>query len=161
MADGKIHTTDVARPFKQDLPPKGGYAPITYKRIPARTVMTAPMLLGGLIGLQSYGYYAYKKGQKVIRRNELEMTSASLGIEPLLLAERDREFLKQIRRNRDAETELMKDREGWEVGTLFGEKIYLSIPEDSLDHYTMAEYYAHAHPKLADRDIHHRVKVCI
>ena len=34
---------------------------------------------------------------------QIEMKSASLAIEPLMLAERDREFLKQLRRNRDAE----------------------------------------------------------
>ena len=31
---------------------------------------------------------------------EIEMKSASLALEPLMLAERDREFLKQLRRNR-------------------------------------------------------------
>ncbi len=36
---GKIHATDVTRPFKQDLPPKGGYAPINFKRIPAKQIV--------------------------------------------------------------------------------------------------------------------------
>ena len=52
------------------------------------------------------------------------MKSASLAIEPLMLAERDREFLKQLRRNRDAEEKLMADVEGWEVGTFYGHKVY-------------------------------------
>ena len=52
------------------------------------------------------------------------MKSATLAIEPLMLAERDREFLKQLRRNRDAEEKLMKDVEGWEVGTFYGHKVY-------------------------------------
>ena len=55
---------------------------------------------------------------------QIEMKSASLAIEPLMLAERDREFLKQLRRNRDAEEKLMKDVEGWEVGTFYGHKVY-------------------------------------
>ena len=41
-----------------------------------------------------------------------------------MLAERDREFLKQLRKNRDAEEKLMKDVEGWEVGTFYGHKVY-------------------------------------
>ena len=41
-----------------------------------------------------------------------------------MLAERDREFLKQLRRNRDAEEKLMADVEGWEVGTFYGHKVY-------------------------------------
>ena len=55
---------------------------------------------------------------------EVEMKSASLAITPLMLAERDREFLKQLRKNRDAEEKLMKDVEGWEVGTFYGHKVY-------------------------------------
>ena len=57
-------------------------------------------------------------------RQEVEMKSASLAITPLMLAERDREFLKQLRKNRDAEEKLMKDVEGWEVGTFYGHKVY-------------------------------------
>ena len=52
------------------------------------------------------------------------MKSASLALEPLMLAERDREYLKQLRRNRDAEEKLMADVEGWEVGTFYGHKVY-------------------------------------
>ena len=37
------------------------------------------------------------------------MKSASLAIEPLMLAERDREYLKQLRRNRWAEVELSRN----------------------------------------------------
>lgn len=43
------------------------------------------------------------------------MRSAKMAIYPMLLAERDREYLKQLRRNRDAEAELMRDVPGWEV----------------------------------------------
>ena len=46
------------------------------------------------------------------------MKSASLAITPLMLAERDREFLKQLRRNRDAEEKLMKDVEENERDTV-------------------------------------------
>ena len=33
------------RAYKQDLPPKGGYAPFNYKRIPARKMYTGKNLL--------------------------------------------------------------------------------------------------------------------
>ena len=67
------------------------------------------------------------------------MKSASLALTPLMLAERDREFLKQLRklvefvrilqylplfRNRDAEEKLMANVEGWEVGTFYGHKVF-------------------------------------
>ena len=111
-------------PYKQDLPPKGGYAPINYKRIPAKSVLNAPLIYGGLFASMAYGVYQYKRGMKQVFKEEIEMKSASLAITPLMLAERDREYLKQLRRNRDAEEKLMADVEGWEVGTFYGHKVY-------------------------------------
>ena len=84
--------------YKQDLPPKGGYAPINFKRIPARSVLNAPIIYGGLFGSMALGAWLYKRGQRIVKAHEIEMRSASLALTPLLLAERDREFLKQLRR---------------------------------------------------------------
>merc|ERR1719402_282376 len=69
----------------------------------------------------------YKRGMKVYNAQNIEMKSASLALTPLLLAERDREYLKQLRRNRDAEEKLMSDVEGWEVGTFYGHKVYKTL----------------------------------
>lgn len=63
----------------------------------------------------------------------------------MLLAEKDREYLKQLRRNRDEERELMKNVEGWKVGTWYGEPIYKTgKPDDPLFQPTLYEYYIHA-----------------
>ena len=70
-------------PYKQDLPPKGGYAPINYKRIPAKSVLNAPLIYGGLFASMAYGYYQYKRGMKQVFKEEIEMKSASLAITPL------------------------------------------------------------------------------
>jgi len=129
-------------PYKQDLPPKGGYAPINYKRIPARSVLNAPLIYGGLFASMAYGVYQYKRGMRQVFKEEVEMKSASLAITPLMLAERDREFMKQLRRNRDAEEKLMKDVEGWEVGTFYGHKVYKTIG-DQLPMMSFDEYYIH------------------
>lgn len=43
------------------------------------------------------------------------MRSAHHAILPALIAERDREYLKQLRRNRDEEAKLMANVKGWEV----------------------------------------------
>lgn len=59
--------------------------------------------------------YLYYLTTKRIKKHDIEMRSAKMAIYPMLLAERDREYLKQIRRNRDAEAELMRDVPGWEV----------------------------------------------
>jgi len=54
---GRVHATDKLRPYKQDLPPKGGYAPINFKRIPAKQLVNAPILFGGYLASMAFGYY--------------------------------------------------------------------------------------------------------
>lgn len=62
------------------------------------------------------GLYIYYLNAKMIRREEIEMRSAQHVLYPVLFAERDREYLKQLRRNRDEEAKLMANVPGWEVG---------------------------------------------
>ena len=72
-------------------------------------------MFAGYVGITAFALYLYSITNKNIRKNEIEMRSAKMAIYPMLLAERDREYLKQLRRNRDAEAELMRDVPGWEV----------------------------------------------
>merc|ERR1712024_163351 len=124
-------------------------APINYKRIPARSVLNAPLIYGGLFASMAYGAYQYKRGMRQVFKDEVEMKSASLAITPLMLAERDREFLKQLRRNRDAEEKLMKDVEGWEVGTFYGHKVYKTIGDDEMPPIGHDEFYVHTSQREA------------
>lgn len=53
-----------------------------------------------------------------------------------------------MRRNRDIETELMKNVEGWEVGTYYGEPIfYLDDPNQYRDP-TFLDHFAHSDPAI-------------
>lgn len=61
------------------------------------------------------GMYIYYLNAKMVLREDIEMRSAQNVIFPVLIAERDREFLKQLRRNRDEEAQLMANVKGWEV----------------------------------------------
>ncbi|CAG9790822.1 unnamed protein product [Diatraea saccharalis] len=132
---------------KQDLPPPGGYKPIPYKRLPAKQYFSGYAMIAGYLGITAAGLYIYSLNYKKIKRDEIEMRSAKMAIYPMLLAERDREYLKQLRRNRDAEAELMKDVPGWEVGTYYGERVYQNVPADALVEPIFHEYYAHADPR--------------
>lgn len=62
---------------------------------------------------------------------KIEDQSARRAVEPVLLAERDREYLRQLRKNRDKEADLMKNVAGWEVGTYFGSPIFKTLPKDT------------------------------
>ncbi|CAK1581211.1 unnamed protein product [Parnassius mnemosyne] len=131
---------------KQDLPPPGGYKPIPFKRVPAKTYFSGYTLFAGYIGVTIGAIYLYNLTLKKVKKHEIEMRSAKMAIYPMLLAERDREYLKQLRRNRDAEAELMRDVPGWEVGTYYGERIYKLVPPDALVEPIFHEYYAHSSP---------------
>lgn len=86
----------------------------------------------------------YALNYKQVLDEDIEQRSADFAIYPLLLAERDREYLKQLRRNRDSEAELMANVEGWKVGTWYGEPIFKTKPEDFLVEPRLYEFYAHA-----------------
>ncbi len=64
---------------------------------------------------QAYGYYRMRRLKTLLTREKIEEDAARQAMEPLLLAERDREFLKELRKQRDFEKQLMSDVKGWEV----------------------------------------------
>ena len=55
-------------------------------------------------------------------------------------------FLKELRKNRDEETEVMKDVEGWEVGKWKGEPVYWNVA-DRFPIVQPEHYYLHAKHK--------------
>merc|ERR1739844_109211 len=85
------------RAYKQDLPPKGGYAPFNYHRIPARKMYTAPLLFGGFILWEIWAHWRYRRGRRLLQADETEERSTHFALEPLMLAERDRIFIKQLK----------------------------------------------------------------
>lgn len=101
-------------------------------------------MIGAYVAVTAVGLGIYYLTAKKVRRDEIEMRSAQNVIYPILIAERDREFLRQLRRNRDEEAELMKNVPGWEVGTWYGEPVYKTLPEDTLVTPIFKEFYAHS-----------------
>lgn len=127
----------------QDLPPEGGYNPISYKRVPLKPIFNLKFLVGTYLSVSAAAYYVYRLTKREIDREEVEMRSSTMVIIPVLLAERDREYLKQIRRNRDEEAELMKNVPGWVVGTWYGEPIYKTVPPNKWYGPSIYEFYGH------------------
>jgi len=136
----------------QDLPPKGGYEPINFKRIPARTYFSGRQIFAGFGVMTAVFGYLYYKTYARIRRQEIEMRSGTMALQPMLMAERDREFLKQLKKNREEEEKLMSGVEGWEVGKLYGETVYKTVAEDRFLDPIVQEYYAHGPRKDFSRN---------
>jgi len=147
--------TGSKRAYKQDLPPKGGYEPFNYSRIPARKMYTAPLLFGGFILWEIFGHWKYKRGQRQIAAWDTEERSAQFALEPMLLAERDRLYVKRCKDNREWEADLMKGVEGWEVGTYFGVPLYKDV-KNKYPITPWEEYYVHCRPRAIMAEIKHR-----
>ncbi|KAI4500591.1 hypothetical protein M0802_004183 [Mischocyttarus mexicanus] len=139
-----------ARGYTQDLPPKEGYRPIQTERVPLRTVLGGRGAIALSLACTIVGHYWYFVEWKRIKREEVEMKSAQFAIHPILIAERDRAFLKQVKRNMEEEKRLMRFYPGWKVGTFFGEPVYKTVPEDEFIEPDNFEYFAHAHPEERD-----------
>ena len=79
-----------------------------------------------------FAWWGYNRWKQGLYRGRIEERAAALAPEPMMLAERDREYLKQLRCNRDCKCDLMKDVEGWEVGTYFGQPLYKTLGDDEI-----------------------------
>jgi len=86
-------------------------------------------------------YYYFAQTRPKVLRLETEKRGAFLACVPLLVAEKDRKILKQLRINREIEEETMAKVPGWEVGKLNGEKIYKTIGDDELVLPGILEFY--------------------
>ncbi|XP_064619942.1 NADH dehydrogenase [ubiquinone] 1 alpha subcomplex subunit 13-like [Lineus longissimus] len=143
--------------YRQDRAPPGGYGPIEWaKKVKPRGVSGYAMFLGfGAFSLVGGAVTALNK--KRIRKQELELIEARISVEPLMQAEKDRLFLKQCRKNRDDENELMKDVPGWETGTLYGKPVYHNKYNRWMEP-DFYEYYAHVSPKTLYKRQYERLK---
>ena len=73
-------------------------------------------------------YGAYWRPATKARKTEYN--GFRLALAPLLQAERDRAYIKQVKKNVAAEEELMADVEGWETGKWFGQPVYYTVPDE-------------------------------
>ncbi|ORX37617.1 GRIM-19 protein [Kockovaella imperatae] len=108
--------TKAAHGFTQDMPPKGGYANVPYKRnLPVRGVSGA-VIMGTTALICSYGFY--KMGQANIEKRELEREKkwSRIWLLPLLQAEMDRDIYRREQAALAREKIIMSDVPGWEAG---------------------------------------------
>ncbi|ELU08255.1 hypothetical protein CAPTEDRAFT_168607 [Capitella teleta] len=140
----------MAAKFRQEMPPPGGYGGVEWSQKLAKAKLSGYRTFGlmAAIGIPAWTYFGYQTTKyRDVRR---EMTDARIAMEPLYAAEQHRMYLKQLRKNRDDENELMKDRPDWETGKWEGKALYHNkagrfIPAP------LEEYYAHSDALSAQR----------
>lgn len=131
----------------QDLAPPGGYAKFNFKRVPLKPILSGKQLFAGYFFISAGATYVYYLTDREIKREQIEMRSSRNVMFPILIAERDREYLKQLRRNRDEEDRIMKNVPGWKTGTWFGEPVFKTAKPDDWQNPIMQEFYAHTADK--------------
>ncbi|KAI0727324.1 GRIM-19 [Fomitopsis betulina] len=106
----------MSAPYRQDMPPAGGFDAIKYKRnLPLRGP-SGIVILGGVTALCTYGFYRVGKGNLEKRELQREKTWSRIHLVPLLLAEGDRDAYRRQHAALEREKEIMKDVPGWEAG---------------------------------------------
>ncbi|XP_006456821.1 GRIM19 NADH ubiquinone oxidoreductase [Agaricus bisporus var. bisporus H97] len=106
----------VSVPYRQDMPPSGGFEAIKYKRnLPFRGP-GGLAILGGVTAICAYGFYRVGKGNLEKRELRREKAWSRIHLVPLLLAESDRDAYRREQAALAREREIMKDVPGWEVG---------------------------------------------
>ncbi|EJD01590.1 GRIM-19 [Fomitiporia mediterranea MF3/22] len=103
-------------PYRQDMPPPGGFESIKYKRnLPFRGPSSAAIVIG-VFGICAFGFYRLGQGNLEKRELQREKTWSRLHLVPLLLAEGDRDAYRRSQAALAREKEIMKDVPGWEPG---------------------------------------------
>eukprot|EP00045_Choanoeca_perplexa_P016391 m.221289 g.221289 ORF g.221289 m.221289 type:complete len:201 (-) comp17246_c0_seq1:4500-5102(-) len=103
----------------QDLPPEGGFRPITYaKNVPKRGP-SGIALFAASIGIVAYGFSRVIKGNQQRRRLFEEQSNARMALTPTLAAEQDRLLIRRQSQRRLAEEKVMQDVPGWNIDEKF------------------------------------------
>ncbi|KAI0650523.1 GRIM-19 [Trametes meyenii] len=106
----------MSAPYRQDMPPPGGFEAIKYKRnLPFRGP-SGLAILGGVTAVCAYGFYRVGKGNLEKRELQREKVWSRIHLVPLLLAEGDRDAYRRQQAALAREKEIMKDVPGWEAG---------------------------------------------
>ncbi|KAL5109764.1 NADH dehydrogenase ubiquinone 1 alpha subcomplex subunit 13 [Taenia crassiceps] len=123
--------------YKQEMPPPGGFATFNVFNKAVRKHLNGLYLIGALYACTFVGIKLrlWGKERKEARDNENR---------------EQRMYLRQLVKNRDYETELMKDVPGWEVGHWYDTPVYHN-PRGLWCEPNQYEYYAHLSRKDAGR----------
>ncbi|CAJ0578349.1 unnamed protein product, partial [Mesorhabditis spiculigera] len=133
--------------FRQEMPPQGGYRKFNFARTFPRMVWRPYLALGIGTAITIVGstYAVWRKKWYITEKFEdVELNTA---LQPFLTAERDRYWLKILKKNRELEAEIMKD-----VGTWYGEPVYFTLGEKWWDP-THVEVLAHSDPRAAEWEV--------
>ncbi|KAG9249610.1 GRIM-19 [Emericellopsis atlantica] len=91
----------------QDMPPRGGYEPVQFKRnLPAKGFRPGVLLLG-MGAVMTYGWYRLTVGMRELNELRREKVWSRIYLTPLLQAEEDRDQVRRYWADQAREKELL------------------------------------------------------
>ncbi|KAH7100596.1 GRIM-19 [Auriculariales sp. MPI-PUGE-AT-0066] len=104
----------MALPYRQDMPPSGGFEMIKYRRnLPTRG-FGAYTILGAVSGIMLWGFWTVARARVEKVELEREKMWARIYLVPLLTAESDRDTFRRQHAVREREAAIMKNVPGWD-----------------------------------------------
>ncbi|KAE9418713.1 hypothetical protein Angca_008850, partial [Angiostrongylus cantonensis] len=137
--------------FRQDMPPPGGYRDFNFARTFPKMVWRPGVVVAAIFGTAVYGGFHAIATKKASITEKFEDVDINNAMQPFLTAERDRYWLKLLKRNRDLEEEVMKDVPGWKTGTWYGEPVYFTLGDKWWDPIAY-EVFAHSDKYLMNKE---------
>ncbi|GAA5876763.1 hypothetical protein JCM5296_003268 [Sporobolomyces johnsonii] len=107
-------------PYKQDLPPAGGYNPIKYKRNLPTKGPSGAIVFSAVAAICAFGFWRVGLGNLEKRELQREKAWSRIHLVPAMMAEADRDIYRREQAALAREKEIMKDVKGWQAG----EKVY-------------------------------------
>ncbi|KAH8877650.1 NADH dehydrogenase [ubiquinone] 1 alpha subcomplex subunit 13 [Schistosoma japonicum] len=135
--------------YKQEMPPPGGFPPVDVSRKMPKLYLHGLITLGALYASSFIGFKLAKRVKSKRIKIQRENQECRIALTPFILAEQQRLYLKQLRRNRDYEDNLMKDVAGWETGKWFDYPVYHN-PRGLWYDPNRIDFYAHT--SLLDKE---------
>eukprot|EP00117_Sycon_ciliatum_P005976 scpid94440/ scgid9706/ NADH dehydrogenase [ubiquinone] 1 alpha subcomplex subunit 13; Cell death regulatory protein GRIM-19; Complex I-B16.6; Gene associated with retinoic and interferon-induced mortality 19 protein; NADH-ubiquinone oxidoreductase B16.6 subunit len=105
----------MATTYRQDMPPKGGFGDITWKRISVSKIFGWKGW-AFLVGFHAVNGYIFMKHRAYYKEMEWVKKDARTALLPVLMAESDRVKLRRAKHNEEAEAAIMADEPGWVPG---------------------------------------------
>ncbi|KAK9464484.1 GRIM-19 [Lipomyces arxii] len=102
--------------FTQELPPKGGYDAIQWKRNLPSSRFRPSIYLGIMGAVSMFGFYKLSVAMKARREEKREKMWARIHLAPMLQAETDRDTVRRYYATQAREKEIMKDHPEWADG---------------------------------------------
>ncbi|CAI4221217.1 unnamed protein product [Auanema sp. JU1783] len=136
---------------RQDMPPSGGYRSFNFNRTFPKIVWRPGVVVAAVFGASVVGAYQALESKKDDITEKFEDVDINNAMQPFLTAERDRYWLKLLSKNRELESEIMKDVPGWKTGTWYGEPVYFTLGDKWWDP-SATEIFAHSWGSVSERE---------